>query len=105
MMETERGEILNCPFCDADPLEEGHHRLQRVPILVQGGTYIHHLMLTCLNRFPEAFDKDVALRDLMPYTFLLIEKIEPKGKSDESVVAQRDWVFMQSLTDKLEEES
>ncbi len=104
MSEAERGEIANCPFCDDDPLAEGHHRLQRVPILVQGGTMIHHLMLTCLNRFPEACDKDVALRDLMPYTFLLIEKIEPHGRLDETVVAREDWGFMEKLTDKLEEE-
>ena len=103
-MEAGRGEILNCPFCDDDPLSEGHHRLQRVPILVQGGTMIHHLMLTCLNRLPEAFDKEVSLQELMPHTFLLIEKIEPNAKTDESIVAQKDWSFMQGLTSKLEEE-
>jgi hypothetical protein len=73
-MEEPKGEqLINCPFCDEDPREEGHFIVSRVWHETHDRT-ITQLSLTCAHALPESHASD-----WKPWTFFLVEEVRPKG--------------------------
>jgi len=73
-MEEPKGEqLINCPFCDEDPREEGHFVVGKW-LLERPGGLVVQLALTCLHALP-----DERCERWESWTFFLVEEVKPKG--------------------------
>ncbi len=72
-MEEPKGEqLINCPFCDEDPREEGHFIVSRVWHETHDRTVIQ-LAATCVYALPERH-----AADWKPWTFFVVEEVRPR---------------------------
>ncbi len=72
-MEEPKGEqLINCPFCDEDPREEGHFVVSRIWHETHDRTIVQ-IAATCVYTLPEEHAADWG-----PWTFFLVEEVRFK---------------------------
>lgn len=92
MGEPAAPDVKHCPFCDEDPLAEGHYMISKMQLLLRGRKIILQ-SLTCVHALPD----DEKASTWAPWTFFVIEAVFP-------AMPDEDLAFLETLTDPLEEE-